>query len=131
MQAIANAFTKILGKKSWVAGIIVLWFSGIISGVLDNIVLAAALAPVLKDATAATGLNPDVIAWALIFGTNLGGGFTPIGAPPVVLGLSLHYKKTGKKVGWVEFFKLSGTVTLIRMIYSTIFIILFAFIVGG
>ncbi len=130
MKALANALTKVLGDKTWLAGVMVLWFSGIISGILDNIVLAAALAPVLKDATAATGLNPDVIAWALIFGTNLGGGFTPIGAPPVVLGLSLYYKKTGKKVGWIEFFKLAGTVTLVRMVYSTIFLIIYALIIS-
>ncbi len=129
MEAIAGVISGMLGEKTWLAAIIVLWASAIISGILDNIVLAAALAPVLRVATQDSSLNGTAIAWALILGTNLGGGFTPIGAPPVVLGLSLYYKKTGRKIGWIEFFKVGGTLTILRLLLSTVFIVIYTLIV--
>ena len=117
-----------LGGTPIVSALVVLGFSSILSGILDNVVLAVAITPVLLD----IGINNPKLhigsmVWALIIGTNLGGGLTPIGAPPGVLGLGILKKETGTLVGWGEFFKTVGIVTILRILLSTIFLAIIVF----
>lgn len=113
-----------LNGNSILSALLILLFSSAFSGVLDNVVLAVALTPILeKIAVSNPALHIGGMVWALIIGTNLGGGLTPIGAPPVVLGLGILYRETGSKVGWGEFFKKVGMVTLVRIFISAIYVI--------
>jgi Na+/H+ antiporter NhaD/arsenite permease-like protein len=120
LEFLAEWLASILPKNELLASTIILWVVAIISGIVDNIVVAAAFGPVLFDVATLLGIPPRLIAWATIFGANFGGGFTPIGAPSAVVGLAVLYKKTGEKMGWGEFFKTQGLATTVRL-FATIF----------
>jgi Na+/H+ antiporter NhaD/arsenite permease-like protein len=114
----------LLGDNSVAAVIIIFLFSTIFSGLFDNVILAVAFTPVLLYvSTQNQDLHLGGMVWALIIGANIGGGLTPIGAPAGVLGLSILHKEAGIRVGWVEFFKTIGKVTIIRMVFSIMFLI--------
>jgi len=115
----------ILPNNGFLAAVIILWVIALISGIVDNIVVAAAFGPVLKTVAEASPMIPkDLIAWATIFGANFGGGLTPIGAPSAVVGLAILYRKTGEKMGWGEFFKTQGLATLVRLVATVIYLFL-------
>ncbi len=116
---IASWLADILPENGFLASIIILWFVSFFSAIVDNIVVAAAFGPILYEVTQANpNYSPVVIAWATIFGASFGGGITPIGAPSAVIGLSMLKRKTGEKMGWGEFIKTQGLVTLIRIIIT-------------
>ncbi len=119
---VAEQLSAILPDNAFLAGTILLWVIAIISGVVDNIVVAAAFGPILQTVATAKTFSPDIIAWAAIFGANFGGGITPIGAPSAVIGLALLYRKTGEKIGWGEFIKTQGLATVARLLVTTIYL---------
>jgi Na+/H+ antiporter NhaD/arsenite permease-like protein len=122
LDFIAEQLVEILPDNSLYSAIILLWFVAIISAVVDNIVVAAAFGPILLQVAETSGLSPDLLAWAMIFGANFGGGLTPIGAPSAVVGLALLYRKTGEKIGWGEFIKTQGIATLVRLIFTSAYL---------
>ncbi|RMG26955.1 MAG: hypothetical protein D6732_20760 [Methanobacteriota archaeon] len=129
LRILAEVLVFFLGSNNLIASLILLLFSTIISGVLDNVVLAVTLTPIIQDIAATTSLDAGPLVWALIIGTNLGGGLTPIGAPPCVLGLGILQRETGQKVGWGEFFKTVGMATIIRLVVAAIYLAILVFLV--
>lgn len=123
LDFIAEQLSSILPKDPFFASTILLWVTALISGIIDNIVVAAAFGPILFTVAETQGFPPSLIAWATIFGANFGGGITPIGAPSAVIGLSLLYRKTGEKVGWGEFIKSQGLATIARLVVTTIYLL--------
>lgn len=125
LDILTDALLAILSENPILASITILLFSSLFSGILDNVVLAVALTPILLSiAEQSPNLHVGGMVWALIIGTNLGGGLTPIGSPPGVLGLGILYKETGVKIGWGEFFKSVGVVTVVRIFISGFFLAL-------
>ncbi|MHA2306237.1 MAG: SLC13 family permease, partial [Candidatus Hodarchaeales archaeon] len=116
------SLAAILPPDDFLAASILLWFISVISGIVDNIVVAAAFGPILLDVAITEGYSQSLFAWAAIFGANFGGGITPIGAPSAVVGLSILYRKTGEKIGWGEFIKTQGLATLARLVITTIYL---------
>lgn len=125
LDILTKGLLLVLGDNDVGATLIILGFSSLFSGVLDNVVLSVALTPILISVSQTNpALNAGGLVWALIVGTNLGGGLTPIGSPPGVLGLGILYKETGLKIGWAEFFKSVGLVTVVRILISAIYLII-------
>lgn len=122
LDFIAESLALILPPDPFWASTILLWVIAIISGIVDNIVVAAAFGPILLEVVEAKDLPAGIIAWAAIFGANFGGGITPIGAPSAVIGLAILYRKTGEKIGWGEFIKTQGLATIARLSVTTIYL---------
>ncbi|MCY3412860.1 MAG: hypothetical protein INQ03_14580 [Candidatus Heimdallarchaeota archaeon] len=124
LSNIAIWLTGVLPQNSLIAAIILLWFVAIISGIVDNIVVAAAFGPILHAIAYVPGspFNPMILAWSAIFSANFGGGLTPIGAPSAVVGLALLYRRTGNKMGWGEFIKTQGVATVVRLLITMVYL---------
>ena len=122
LDFIAEQLAAILPADDFLAASILLWFTSVISGIVDNIVVAAAFGPILLDVAITEGYSQSLFAWAAIFGANFGGGITPIGAPSAVVGLAILYRKTGEKIGWGEFIKTQGLATIARLVITTIYL---------
>ncbi|MGC8721802.1 MAG: SLC13 family permease [Caldisericaceae bacterium] len=103
---------------------ILLWTSGILSGFIDNVPFAASMVPVVK-LLAPTGLI-SLVSMGLIvtFGTDVGGNFTPIGASPNVVGLSI-LSKAGIEVEWKDYLKVVVPITFINILVAGGFFLLF------
>lgn len=69
-----------------------LWFSGIFSSLLDNVVLIAALIPVVYS-LATLGYSSSPLWWALLFGGVYGGNITMIGSTANIVALGMLEKQ--------------------------------------
>ncbi len=123
INMIAQGITATFGTNEIIAALVILWFSALLSGIVDNIVIAAALSPVIVTVASSTGMDPIVLAWALIIGANLGGDFTPIGSPSNVIGMGILAKRTGVKLGWGDW-KYPAYVTIIHLIVASVLVVI-------
>jgi len=97
----------------------------VLSGIMDNIPVAATLIPLVRS-MAEMGQDAVPLWWALIITANLGGNSTPIGSVSSVIALNGLEKEFQVKVGWGEFFKVGGGILLIQGIVALIYLYLFS-----
>jgi len=89
---IAKAIAGFAGHSMPVLITVILWVSCIGSSMLDNVVLVAALIPVIKSFQ---GIVPslDPLWWALLFGGCFGGNITMVGSTANIIALGILEKK--------------------------------------
>lgn len=102
---------------------VVLWSSALLSMVLDNIPLTAAMVPVLREVSAAQGAPLPPLAWALALGADIGGNATPVGASANVVGLAVA-EKGGVHVGWPAYVRIALPVTLLCIALANLLLVL-------
>ena len=106
------------------ATMLILWGSGILSGIIDNIPYTATMAPLIANVQhtipyAGVGHNP--MWWALALGACLGGNFTIIGAAANVL-VSETATSKGHPISFMRFLKYGVIVTFIALSISSIYL---------
>ncbi len=89
---VADKLAGIAGANLPVLIAIILWFGSVGSSVLDNVVLVAALIPVIQN-LAYLGINVNPLWWALLFGGCFGGNITMIGSTANIIALGILEKK--------------------------------------
>ena len=116
---------------------VILWFSGIASAVVDNIPYVATMIPLVQDMASQVFTNGEVagpelstavlhnsvllpVWWALALGACLGGNGSPVGASANVIAMGMA-KQAGKPISFFKFM-LYGVPTMfgslaIAMIY--------------
>jgi Na+/H+ antiporter NhaD/arsenite permease-like protein len=97
---LASVMTSIISSEHQITSLI-LWFSGFGSAFLDNIVLVAALIPVVQS-LGDLGLSAAPLWWALLFGGTYGGNITMIGSTANIVALGILEKEFGY---YMRFFK--------------------------
>ena len=89
---LATTMTEAVGDNYLAAGTVLIWASGVLSGVVDNIPYVATASPLVSDLVAAGGGSDQAqsLWWALALGADLGGNATAVGASAnvVVLGVA-------------------------------------------
>ena len=115
------AVTK--GSESATA-MIILWASGIISGVIDNIPYTATMSPMIGEIQTLMGKDYAYpLWWCLSLGACLGGNMTIIGAAANVI-VSENAAKSGHPITFMQFLKYGIPVVFISLIISTGYIYL-------
>lgn len=107
-----------------VASMVILWGSGILSGIIDNIPYTATMAPMLEEITATHPDGMDFtypLWWALSLGACLGGNMTIIGAAANVI-VSETSAAAGYPIKFMEYLKYGVVVTFISLAMSTAYI---------
>lgn len=98
---------------------IILWASGIISGIIDNIPYTATMAPMLVEIQKVMGeVYAYPLWWALSLGACLGGNMTIIGAAANVI-VSENAAKEGHPISFLGFMKYGAAIVLISLLIST------------
>jgi len=82
---IGNWVLKMAGKSEMSMIVVIMATSGIMSGVMNNVAVAALMLPVVMDISRQTGHTPSRLLIPLAFGCLLGGLTTQIGTPPNIL----------------------------------------------
>ncbi len=95
---------------------------GIISAVVDNIPISAALAPVFSRLEA-EGIVGPIQWWTLVIAVNLGGYILPIGSPANILAINLSNRE-GSPISFMLFLKIGGLLGLIHLLIGTIWLLL-------
>ena len=100
----------------------ILWGSGIISGIIDNIPYTATMAPMLVEIQKTLGQDYTYpLWWALSLGACLGGNMTIIGAAANVI-VSENAAKEGYPISFLGFMKYGVITVFISLILSSIYI---------
>ena len=103
--------------------VLLLWASGGMSAIADNVVVVAGLIPVAR--TLATGLGTVSPWWALLFGGCYGGNMTMIGSTANIVALGMLEKKTGHSISAGYWLKIGLLASLIPMAIGTGALLLF------
>lgn len=104
------------------ASMLILWASGFISGVIDNIPYTATMVPmlsVIEQAKSAEYAFP--LWWCLSLGACLGGNLTIIGAAANVI-VSENAAAEGHPIGFLSFLKYGIPVVIISLLICTAYI---------
>ncbi len=102
----------------------ILWFSAAASSLLDNVVLVAALIPVVQSLSG-IGFNGAPLWWGLLFGGVYGGNITMIGSTANIVALGMMEKKFNyhmKFFKWLWVGLVGGLLpTLVAQVWLTTF----------
>lgn len=106
------------------AAMLILWASGFISGIIDNIPYTATMTPMLLSIQKTMGADYTYpLWWCLSLGACLGGNMTIIGAAANVI-VSETAAHKGFQISFMQFFKYGLVTMLTSLVISSIYIYL-------
>lgn len=92
ISSLAKSATDAIGQQYFLASSVIIFASGALSGIVDNIPYVATMAPLVQDLVQAGhgAAQADAAWWALALGADLGGNATAVGASAnvVVIGIA-------------------------------------------
>jgi Na+/H+ antiporter NhaD/arsenite permease-like protein len=116
LTALASGLSGIADGNVTIAVVLLVVFTAVTSGIMDNIPVAATLIPVVRGMIG-SGLRAEPLWWALLMSANLGGNATPIGSISCVIALHALSDATGEKVGWGEYLKVGGAILFVQILF--------------
>ena len=119
IEELAQKALELTGGDLSTTSMLLIWFSGISSGIVDNIPYTATMIPLVE--SMGLVMSVDVLWWSLALGACLGGNFTLVGAASNVVVASLA-EKSGHKIDFWTFFKYGATTTVMSLILGSIYI---------
>ncbi|MEE9399673.1 MAG: SLC13 family permease, partial [Dehalococcoidales bacterium] len=124
-DVISDSLTTLTGGGA-VAPLIVLilWISGLTSAVMDNVVVVAALIPVLQDL--GTVVSSNVLWWALLFGGCYGGNMTMVGSTANIVALGVLETRKGHHMTLGYWIKVGLWGSLVPMAIGTVALLIFS-----
>ncbi|MGQ9720555.1 MAG: SLC13 family permease [Candidatus Jordarchaeum sp.] len=108
---------------------VLMMFSGILGGLLDNISVTTTLLYVVPFLSNTALVSERLIIWSLIYGANMGANLTPIGGIPNIIAYSM-LEDENIAFGWKKFLKISVPITLITLVSGILMLELFNLALG-
>ena len=122
IELMAKWLLDVTGGSQAIASYVILWGSGILSGIIDNIPYTATMAPMIAEITATNGMDfAYPLWWALSLGACLGGNMTIIGAAANVI-VSESSAAAGHPIKFMEYLKYGVVVVAISLTVSTVYV---------
>jgi Na+/H+ antiporter NhaD/arsenite permease-like protein len=103
-------------------GVLLIWLVGILSSLIVDIPLTAALIPIVEEASVLLQREVSLLWWALIFGIGLGANFTPFGSSSTIIALSVLRKE--QNVKFSEFTRIGIIVCTLQLLLGSIYLVL-------
>lgn len=117
--AIAEALANATDNDPLLTSISIIMAGGIVSGIVDNIPMATAMVPVVRELGSTMEIEP--LWWSLALGADLGGNLTIIGASANVI-LATLAEREGHKIEFMRFFKHGAIVTIVTLIIASFYV---------
>src|SRR2546427_691712 len=114
---LATTVLALTGGRTDVAALVVLWMSGIISAIVDNIPYTVTMVPLVQQLGQTVNVEP--LVWALALGANLGGNATVVGASANVVVASMSEAR-GHPISFAHYLRYGIPATLVTMLVATI-----------
>jgi len=131
IESLGETLTEEVGGRYLAAGTVLIWVSGLLSGIVDNIPYVATMSPLVSDMVAAGDGSPQAesLWWALAIGSDLGGNATGVGASAnvVVLGLAA---RNGHPISFWQFTKYGIVVATVTIAVSWVYYALRYFVLA-
>lgn len=122
IKLMAEWILRVTQGSQEAASMLILWASGIISGIIDNIPYTATMSPMLVEIQKTMGADYTTpLWWCLSLGACLGGNMTMIGAAANVI-VSESAAKEGHPMFFLRFMKYGVIVVAISLIISSVYI---------
>ncbi len=122
IRMMAEWILKVTNGSQSATAFIILWASGIVSGIIDNIPYTATMAPMIAEIQKTMGAEYAFpLWWCLSLGACLGGNMTIIGAAANVI-VSENAAKYGEPISFMGFLKYGTAVVLISLGASTLYV---------
>ncbi|MHC4947901.1 MAG: ArsB/NhaD family transporter, partial [Planctomycetota bacterium] len=115
LEVLAGRIYAVSGDNMFLALLLIVPFVFVTAGIVDNIPVAATMVPVVRSMID-HGLAPEPLWWAVIAACNLGGNPTPVGSIAAVIALHALEKDRGVSIGWGEYLKVGGLVTVLQIV---------------
>ena len=122
IKLMAEWILRVTQGSQEAASMLILWASGIIYGIIDNIPYTATMSPMLVEIQKTMGADYTTpLWWCLSLGACLGGNMTMIGAAANVI-VSESAAKEGHPMFFLRFMKYGVIVVAISLIISSLYI---------
>lgn len=118
---IGDGIGWLLGAGEVGGGALLLWATALASSMTDNVPLAAVMGNILGGGA---DKAPEFLWWSTIFGTNLGGNFTPIGSASTVVAVAIIHKNR-ISLSFGGFVAKAAPFALAQLILATAYVLLF------
>jgi Na+/H+ antiporter NhaD/arsenite permease-like protein len=122
IKQVSVIFIELSAGNYILLGIMILWLVGILSSLIVDIPLTAALIPVVEEASVLLQREVSMLWWALIFGIGLGANYTPFGSSSTIIALSVLRKE--QDVKFSEFTKVGLIVCTIQLILGSVYLVI-------
>jgi len=114
-DVLAQRLAAIAGNSVTVLTGIIIWVATVGSSILDNVVLVAALIPVIQSFQA-LNVNLHPLWWALLFGGCFGGNITLVGSTANIVALGILEKEKNIRMTFFRWFWIGLTVGVITTV---------------
>ena len=122
IEIMANWLLEVTKGSQQATSMLILWASGILSGIIDNIPYTATMAPMIATIEESMGNTYAYpLWWSLALGACLGGNMTMIGAAANVI-VTENAHKAGHSISFMYFLKYGIIVTMISLAISTVYV---------
>jgi Na+/H+ antiporter NhaD/arsenite permease-like protein len=116
IETIAQAALKLTGGSLPLTSMLLLWFSAIASGIVDNIPYTATIIPLVQSLGQSMPADPQW--WSLALGACLGGNLTLVGAAANVVVASLA-EKSGHPISFGRFLRYGTITTVMSLVLAS------------
>jgi len=117
----ARKIMTTVGNHPAVLSGIILFSSGILSSMLDNVVAVASYVPIINNISVIQG-DGNLMWWALLFGACFGGNITMIGSTANIVALGILEKKLNKKIGFFQWLRKGLVIGMMSMGLAFLFL---------
>jgi len=115
LQDFAAFIEKLIGGRIFLGFVLILLFSVIISGFVDNVPYIIVMLPVVQTLAINIGIAQEIYMFALLVGSCLGGNLTPFGASANIVAMGI-LKKEGHPINFGGFLKISAPFTILTTV---------------
>ena len=123
IRSLGETVTEAVGTRYFLAASVLLWGSGVLSGIVDNIPYVATMSPLVQDLvnSGAGAPGADALWWALAAGADLGGNATAVGASAnvVILGIAA---RNGHPISFWKFTKYGLVVAVVTIAIAWLYL---------
>ena len=116
IETIADAALRMTGGSLPLTSMLLIWFSALASGIVDNIPYTATMIPIVE--SLGQVMPADPLWWSLALGACLGGNLTLVGAAANVVVASLA-EKSGHPISFGLFLRYGVIVTVISLVLAS------------
>lgn len=110
--------SSIIGGNIFAAIGFMIWVPGLVFSIIDNIPVAALLAPL--GASLATDLGSSAVSLSLLIGTNIGGYIIPFGDTPNMVAVSLA-SNAGKPITFKAFTRIAFPLGFLHLVMGMLY----------
>lgn len=133
MTVLATFFVANIGENPFIAAVIVLLISSVITWFMAPGPTTLFFVPMMSMTFAsvpALAANPDLMVAAFVFGINLGGNVLPVGAPCFIQTLNIVEEQGLETIKYKDMVKVGAKFSLYHVLLAIVYLWVYALILG-